>query len=112
MTGDRRGAETRISSDVIDYFIGHLEKIGVVPKLSLFLYTRGGEISAAWNIVNLLKMYCDTLQVIIPHKAHSVGTIISIGANEIVMTKQATLGPIEPSWNSPLNSTVPNAING
>ena len=112
VTGDRRGAETRISSDVIDYFIGHLEKIGVVPKLSLFLYTRGGEISAAWNIFNLLKMYCDTLQVIIPHKAHSVGTIISIGANEIVMTKQATLGPSEPSWNSPLSPTVPNAING
>lgn len=112
VTGDRRGAETQISSDVIDYFIGHLEKIGVVPKLSLFLYTRGGEISAAWNIVNLLKMYCDTLQVIIPHKAHSAGTIISIGANEIVMTKQATLGPIDPSWNSPLNPTVPNAMNG
>ena len=33
------------------------------------------------------------MQVIVPHKAHSSGTIISLGANEIIMTKQATLGP-------------------
>ena len=33
----------------------------------------------------------DTLQVIMPHKAHSAGTIISLEANEIVMTKQALI---------------------
>lgn len=42
VTGDRRGAETQISSDVIDYFIGHLEKIGVVPKLAVFIYAGRG----------------------------------------------------------------------
>lgn len=46
-------------------------------------------------------MYCDELQVIIPHKAHSAGTIISLVANEIIMIKQATLSPIDSSinWN-------------
>jgi len=51
-------------------------------------------------------MYCDELQVVIPHKAHSAGTLISIGANTIIMTKQATLGPIDPSINTPLNPIV------
>ncbi len=108
VTGDRTGLSAQISQDVIDFFIGHLDKIGVVPKISLYLYTRGGETAAAWNIINLLRMYCDTLQVIIPHKAHSAGTIISLGANEIVMTKQATLGPIDPSINTPLNPSIAN----
>ena len=88
VTSDRKGFETQIAQDVIDLFINHLDKIGVVPKISLYLYTRGGDTAAAWNIVNLLRQYCDELQVIIPHKAHSAGTLISIGANSIIMTKQ------------------------
>ena len=85
ITGDRPGFETRIAQDVIDLFIAQLDKIGPVERIVLYLYTRGGDTSAAWNIVNLLKMYCDDLMVIIPHKAHSAGTIISLGANKIVM---------------------------
>lgn len=94
ITSDRPNMGAQIASDVIDYFIDHLDKIGPCNKISLFLYTRGGDTSAARNIVNLLRMYCDNLQVIVPHKAHSSGTIISLGANEIVMTKQATLGQL------------------
>jgi ClpP class serine protease len=35
---------------------------------------------------------------------------MALGANRIVMTKQATLGPIDPSLTSPLNPVV--TING
>lgn len=107
VTSDRQGFETQIAQDVIDMFIDHLDKIGDVKKLSLFLYTRGGDTAASWNIANLLRQYCDDFQVIIPHKAHSGGTLISIGANSIIMTKQATLGPIDPSVNNPLNPEIP-----
>ena len=86
-----------------------MDKIGVVEKLSLYLYTRGGDTAAAWNVINLLRMFCDEFQVIIPHKAHSAGTLISIGANSIIMTKQATLGPIDPSINTALNPHIPGA---
>lgn len=107
VTSDRPNMAAQISPDVIDYFVDHLDKIGPCNKLSLFLYTRGGDTSAARNVVNLLRMYCDHLQVIVPHKAHSSGTIISLGANEIVMTKQATLGPIDPSLYTALNPRIP-----
>ena len=106
ITSDRPNMSAQIAPDVIDYFIDHLDKIGPCEKISLFLYTRGGDTSAARNIVNLLRMYCEKLQVIVPHKAHSSGTIISLGANEVVMTKQATLGPIDPSLHTPLNPKV------
>lgn len=111
VTSDRRGLETQIAQDVIDLFIEHLDSIGPVPKISLYLYTRGGDTAAAWNIINLIKIYCDELEVIIPHKAHSAGTLISIGANKIIMTKQATLGPIDPSINTPLNPMINNGQN-
>lgn len=106
VTSDRPNMGAQISSDVIDCFIDHLDQFGPCKKISLFLYTRGGDTSVARNIVNLLRMYCDNLQVIVPHKAHSSGTIISLGANEIVMTKQATLGPIDPSLHTMLNPRI------
>ena len=107
VTSDRPNMGVQIASDVIDYFIEHLDKIGSPKTISLFLYTRGGDTSAARNIVNLIRMYGDRLQVIVPHKAHSSGTIISLGADEIMMTKQATLGPIDPSIFTDLNPRLP-----
>lgn len=109
VTSDRIGFEASIAHDVIDIFINQLDSIGTQEKISLYLYTRGGDTAVAWNIVNLLRQYCDKLEVVIPHKAHSAGTLISIGANSIIMTKQATLGPIDPSVNTPLNPPIPNA---
>ena len=49
ITGDRPNFETRIAPDVIDLFISHLDKIGPVNRIILYLYTRGGDISAAWK---------------------------------------------------------------
>jgi len=107
VTSDRVGFETQIAPDAIDLFIAHLDKIGVVKRIILFLYTRGGDTAAAWNVVNLMHMFCDELLVIVPNKAHSAGTIISIGANKIIMTKQATLSPIDPSIITQLNPISP-----
>ncbi|KAA6325832.1 hypothetical protein EZS27_024995 [termite gut metagenome] len=107
VTGDRPGFETQIHPEILDYFIDHLDKIGKQQKISLFLYTRGGNTLAAWSLVNLIRQFCKDFEVIIPSKAQSAGTLISLGANTIIMTKQATLGPIDPSLNSPLNPQNP-----
>lgn len=109
ITGDRPGMETQISSEVYDLFVNHFDLIGPVKRISLYLYTRGGNTLAAWSLVNLIRQFCDEFEVIIPSKAHSAGTLISLGANSIVMTKQATLGPIDPSINTPLNPQIAGA---
>lgn len=109
VTGDRPGLETQIHQDSYDYFVNILDDIGVVEKISLILYTRGGSTLAEWSIVNLIRQFCKNLEVIIPSKAQSAGTLISIGANTIVMTKQATLGPVDPSVNTPLNPKIEGA---
>lgn len=110
VSGDRRGMETRIHPEVLDLFTEHLDQMFPCKKISLLLYTRGGSTLAAWTLVNLLRMFCDDLEVIVGAKAHSAGTLLSLGANRIVMTKQATLGPIDPSFDShPLAPLVPGA---
>ncbi len=103
ITGDRRNLETQIHPEVIDFFVHHLDIIGNVERISLFLYTSGGNTLASWSIANLIRQFCNKFEVIIPMKAHSGGTLISLGADTILMTKQATLGPIDPSVNTPMN---------
>ena len=107
VTGDRTGLETAMASDVVDFFVHHLDKIGVVDKISLILYTRGGDTLSAWTIANLLRTFCDQFEVIVPSRCHSAGTLLCLAADNIMMTKQATLGPIDPSVNTPLNPLVP-----
>ena len=109
VTGDRRGLETQIHEEALDPLAHHLDEIGSVDTISLYLYTRGGQTLAAWSIANLIGQYCNKFEVIIPAKAHSAGTLLSLAAYEIIMTKQATLGPIDPSVNTPLNPQVPGA---
>jgi len=110
VTGDRRNMETQIATDVVDIFGKHLESIGQTKKITLLLYTLGGDTMATWNIVNLIREYCNELEIIVPRKARSSGTIMCLGANKILLTHQSTLGPIDPSLNSPLGIRV--NING
>jgi hypothetical protein len=109
VTGDRPSMETEIHGEVIDIFAEHLDALFPTKRISLILYTRGGDTLAAWNLANLVRMFCDELEVIIPAKAHSAGTLLALGADRIIMTKQATLGPIDPSITGPLNPQIPGA---
>jgi hypothetical protein len=109
-TGDRQNAETNIGADILAPFANHLDMIGDVDKISLFIYSNGGSTLAGWSLVNLIRSFCKDFEVIIPFRCQSTATLISLGADRIIMTKQATLGPIDPSTNGLMNPTV--NING
>ena len=106
VAGDRRGLETRIASDIFPLFFEHLSKIGHQDSIDLFLYSTGGITMAGYGLVNLMREYCDKLTVMIPFKAYSCATLISLGADQIIMTRMGQLSPIDPSVNHPLGPTV------
>lgn len=109
VTGERPGLETQMHNEVIDMFTEHLDKIGKTEKISLVLHSRGGETNTGWSLANLIRSFCSKFEVIIPARAHSAATLLSLGADTIMMTKQATIGPIDPSVNTPLNPELPGA---
>lgn len=110
-TSTRQGLETQIAQDVLPKFSNQLDSIGDTRKITLFLYTNGGNTLAAWSLVNLIRSFCKELEVIIPSNCFSSGTLICLGANKLIMTKQAALGPIDPSINGPLNPMIPGIQN-
>ncbi len=109
-TSDRPKAETNIGSDILAPVADHLDKIGDVDKISLYIHSNGGSTLAGWSLVNLIRSFCKDFEVIIPFRCQSAATLISLGSNRIVMTKQGTLGPIDPSTNGLMNPQV--NING
>jgi hypothetical protein len=80
----------------------HLTAIGPTRRIDLLLRTNGGQTEAPWRIVSLIREFCGDFNVLIPHRAMSSGTLTAMGANSIVMTALAVLGPIDPSRRHPL----------
>ncbi|MBI4671786.1 MAG: hypothetical protein HY741_08985 [Chloroflexi bacterium] len=96
LTSDRQPFVAQIALDVLPLFYQTLQAIGKVEKLSLFLYSSGGNLDAPWPLLNLVREYCNYLEVLVPSKALSAATLLSLGANKIVMTPLSQLSPIDP----------------
>ena len=105
-TGDRRGLEAKISTDIFPNLHKHLVNIGNQKRIDLFLYSTGGTTIAGYALVNLIREFCEEFNVIIPFKALSCATLIALGADEILMTKMGQLSPIDPSVEHPLGPIV------
>jgi hypothetical protein len=103
VTGDRQRLETRIAGDTLPLIYDHLRSINGAKRINLFLYTVGGDALAGWAIVSLVREFCNKLGVIIPFRALSCGTLIALGADQLIMAKGAQLSPVDPSLASPYN---------
>src|SRR4051794_33239593 len=64
--------------------------------LDLVLHTPGGLVLAALQIARAIRGHKGKVTVFIPHYAMSGGTLIALAADEIVMSRHAVLGPIDP----------------
>lgn len=99
VTNDRLNLQTMIAEDVVPIINDHLRatKVGKDTKIDLFIYSRGGDSDVPWSLVSLFREYVPngSFNVLIPYKAHSAATLISLGADEIVMSRKAEMGPID-----------------
>lgn len=65
ITGDKRGFLLKYLKMLLTIFVNHLDKMNRKNKIILFLYTRGGDTLAGWSIINLIRQFCDKLEIII-----------------------------------------------
>jgi len=64
--------------------------------IDVILHTPGGLVLAAEQIAKALVEHKGKVTVFIPHYAMSGGTLIALAADEIVMDRNAVLGPVDP----------------
>lgn len=96
-TSLRPGATGNMAGDVVNEIIDQLERLPVdANAVDLLIESSGGDGLTSWRIASLLRSRVSTFSILIPHSAFSAATILALGADEIVMGKYASLGPIDP----------------
>lgn len=81
-------------------FMAVINKLDKPKGLDLILHTPGGETAATESIVDYLRsVFGQNIRVIVPQLAMSAGTMIACSAQEIIMGKHSSLGPIDPQFH-------------
>jgi hypothetical protein len=65
-------------------------------RLDLILHSPGGSPIGAEKLLLTCRSYCKEFRVIVPKSAMSAATLVSMGADAIVMGETAEIGPIDP----------------
>src|SRR5689334_20916359 len=94
-----------IAGDQVRVFFDHLMRLPSRPvkKLDIFLVSNGGDSVVPWRMVALFREFAEHVAVLIPYRAYSAATLLSLGADEIVMHPFAELGPIDPTVSNEFN---------
>ena len=104
---------TMIEPTDLRILYNHLNNQEIDNKpIDLFIYSNGGVSTVAWALINLLREFSKKISVLVPSNAFSCATSIASGADEIVMSKMGTLGPIDPTVANPFNPIVDNQLIG
>ena len=87
----------RMGSDVIAEFCDQIEKIPDSEKnIDILIVSNGGDPIVAWRIITLLRERFESVGVLVPFSANSAATLLSLGADEIIMHPYANFGPVDP----------------
>jgi hypothetical protein len=92
------GREATIDRDDIAGFMEILHNIQPEENIDLLLHTRGGDVDAAEKLVALMQatVGAGQLRVIVPDFAKSAGTLMTLGADWLIMSDSSELGTIDP----------------
>ncbi len=75
--------------------------------LDIVLHTPGGLVLAALQIAQAIRSHKSKVTTFVPHYAMSGGTLIALASDEIVMSRHAVLGPVDPQLGkSPAASLI------
>lgn len=64
-------------------------------KIALVVDCPGGDAKVGYQIARFIKKRCGGFTVLVPEYAKSAATLLSLGADKIIMGKNAELGPLD-----------------
>jgi Serine dehydrogenase proteinase len=97
------GKLTMIESEDTISLVELLHNVPMDTDIDLLLHTGGGDIDAAEKLVEQLRNRAGVKQfrIVVPDYAKSAGTLMVLGADEVVMSDSSELGPIDPQMMMP-----------
>jgi hypothetical protein len=91
-------SQISITAEDMQGFMEVIHGLDGAAGLDLILHSPGGSPDAAEAIVHYIRSKFDSVRVIVPQAAMSAATMVACAADEIVMGKHSSLGPIDPQF--------------
>jgi hypothetical protein len=112
LTSTRPNTNFQIGADVVPRVYEHLRHHAAVDgqkraRIELVLHSNGGEGVVPWRLVTLMREYATEFNVLVPNRAYSAATLISLGSDGIYMHPMGVLGPTDPTVANPFNPRDP-----
>ena len=102
--------ERRTVDDMMRFLLEHESEYRGFERLCAMLHSPGGDADAAYQIARLLNRLAEKnnaeLYFLIPRMAKSAATLLACSGDEILMTRIAELGPIDPQIMTPTGRWV------
>ena len=96
-TSHRRNAPGKMAGDTIREFIDQLDALPAdANRIDVLIHSTGGDPLVAWKLMSLMRERFNSVSVLVPYMAFSAATLFALGADEILMHRNASLGPIDP----------------
>lgn len=67
--------------------------------IALLIDSPGGYAQSAYQIATLLRRHCGGFITLVPRYAKSAATLLALGASEIIISKDAELGPLDAQYH-------------
>lgn len=86
-------AKSQLPKPEVDPATGRLKS-----KVALLIHSYGGSGDTAYRIASMLQRKCGGFLAVVPRKAKSAATLLSLGAHTILLGEEADLGPIDAQY--------------
>lgn len=82
-------------------FAQNIRKLKEQENVVVIIHSTGGQAGPAFKLASLLRKHCGGFTVVVPFFAKSAATLFTLGADEIIMSKFAELGPLDVQITDP-----------
>ncbi len=107
VTSIRPNSSSQMASDAIPQIIKQIQLIAPEKdEIDFLIISNGGDPITALRIITILRERFKKISILIPYAAFSAATILSLGADEIIMHPYSNLGPVDPQ----LSIIKPNGV--
>jgi hypothetical protein len=102
-TNGQQGTETKVQ-ELLRHAFGYPD-VDNGPQLTLnvLLNSPGGSLDSAYLTTLYLSAYAKELRVYVPDRAKSASTLLAVGADQVLMSAFAELGPLDTQIPDPRN---------
>ena len=73
--------------------------------LHVIVDSNGGSLDSAFRTMLFLRSFAEDIRVYVPRRAKSAATLLALGADEVIMSPFAELGPLDTQIRDPRNPT-------